>query len=130
MLAAGLNGYGLGSGLVVACWRSRLLMACCRLSGCMAAPNKNLGSSGGQRPEPRGQAAPDFEKFSATQRVPPQVGSNRAVVRFITCATCTTAPANSGPACTGGLLRNDHINATPLTTKGQRLGLPGGDEMR
>jgi hypothetical protein len=130
MLAAGLNGYGLGSGLAVACWRSRLLMACCRLSGCTAAPNKNLGSSGGQRPEPRGQAAPDFEKFSATQRVPPQVGSIRAAVRFTTCATCTPHPAYPCKACTGGIRRNAHLNAAPLTTKGPRLAPPGGDAMR
>lgn len=116
--------------LALVCWRVLLLAAYSRVTDGQVAHEKKPGPSIHQRLRPRGQAALDFGKFSATQRVPPQVGSIRAAVRFITCATCTTAPAHTGTACTGGLPRNDHINATPLTTKGQRLGLTGGDEMR
>jgi len=92
--------------------------------------NKNLGSSGVQYPGPRGQQAPDFGKFSATQRVPPQVGSIRVTVRFITCATCTPSPAYSGKACTGGPRRNVHLKPLPLSSKGQRIALPGGRHLR
>lgn len=98
--------------------------------GLSAAPDKNLGSSDAQHPEPRGQTVPDSGKFWAAQRVPPQVGSIRVAMRLITCATCTSPPAYPCKACTGGARRNAHLSAAMLTSQGQRLALPGGAVMQ
>lgn len=125
-----LTGHRLDSGLALACWRSHSLRNLCRAPGAHVAHEKKAGPSNHQRHRPRGQAAPDLGKFSAIQRVPPQVGSICVVMRRITCASCTTPPAYSGEACTGATRRNAHINAAPLTSQGPRLAPPGGDAMR
>lgn len=120
----------MNGGLVVICWRLRLLTAYSWVPGGQVTHEKKPGPSIDQSPWPRGQQAPDFGKFSATQRVPPQVGSIRVTVRFITCATCTPSPAYSGKACTGGPRRNVHLKPLPLSNRGQRIALPGGRHLR
>lgn len=128
-LPTGLTKHRVDGGLAFACRRSRLPVPRCRLSGHAAAPGKNLGSSDAQHPEPRGQTVPDSGKFWATQRVPPQVGSIRVVMRLNTWATCTSNTAYSSKACTGDTPRNARLKAVQLTDDGQRLALPGGAAM-